>query len=256
MKKYGYGGNAMNSLTITKSNGQFTIDSREVAEMTGVRHSDLLEKINGYVQTLNSSENGKFRSLDFFIPCTYTVEGNTKTYPCYLLTRKGCDMIANKMTGEKGVLFTAAYVTKFEEMERAQKPQCIEDLIIMQATAMKDLRTEVKQLQSTQQAIKDAVISEPNNWREDINRKLNKIAQSIGQGRYQEVRNESYKLLEQRAHVDLERRLNNYRGNLFNAGASQTVIKKACKLDIIEQDPKLREIYGKIVSEYFIKYVA
>ena len=29
-----------------------------------------------------------------------------------------CDMVANKMTGEKGVLFTAAYVTKFEEMEK------------------------------------------------------------------------------------------------------------------------------------------
>lgn len=27
-------------------------------------------------------------------------------------------MVANKMTGEKGVLFTAKYVTKFEEMEK------------------------------------------------------------------------------------------------------------------------------------------
>lgn len=137
-----------------------------------------------------------------------------------------------------------------------QKPQCIEDLIIMQATAMKELRTEVKQLQTTQQAIKDAVISEPDNWREDINHKLNKIAQALGSQKYQEIRTESYRLLEQRAHVDLERRLNNYRGNLFNAGASQTAIKKANKLDIIEQDPKLREIYSKIVSEYLIKYVA
>lgn len=137
-----------------------------------------------------------------------------------------------------------------------QKPQCIEDLIIMQATAMKELRTEVKQLQTTQQAIKDAVVSEPDNWREDINRKLNKIAQALGSQKYQEIRTESYRLLEQRAHVDLERRLNNYRGNLINAGASQTAIKKANKLDIIEQDPKLREIYSKIVSEYLIKYVA
>ncbi|MFP3468412.1 hypothetical protein SB754_23245, partial [Leifsonia sp. SIMBA_070] len=27
-------------------------------------------------------------------------------------------MVANKLTGEKGVLFTAAYVTKFEEIEQ------------------------------------------------------------------------------------------------------------------------------------------
>jgi len=107
----------MNSLTIIKSNGQFAIDSREVAEMTEVRHSDLLEKINGYITHLT---NGKFRSSDFFIPSTYK-GGNGEIRPCYLITRKGCDMIANKMTGEKGVLFTAAYVTKFEEMEQAQR---------------------------------------------------------------------------------------------------------------------------------------
>lgn len=29
-------------------------------------------------------------------------------------------MVANKMTGEKGVLFTAEYVTRFEEMEQDQ----------------------------------------------------------------------------------------------------------------------------------------
>jgi len=111
----------MNELTVINHNGQFVVDSREVARMIEVRHSDLLEKIQGYVKTLDTNENGNFRSLDFFIPSTYTVEGNTKVYPCYLLTRKGCDMVANKMTGEKGVLFTAAYVTKFEEMERTIK---------------------------------------------------------------------------------------------------------------------------------------
>lgn len=98
-----------------------TIDSREVATMTGMRHSDLLEKIGGskkvkgYVEIL---ENGKFRSQDFFIKDSYKAEGNNKTYDCYQLTRKGCDMVANKLTGKKGVLFTAAYVTKFEEMEK------------------------------------------------------------------------------------------------------------------------------------------
>jgi len=107
----------MNSLTIIKSNGQFAIDSREVAEMTDVRHSDLLEKINGYVVHLL---NGKFRSVEFFIKSSYE-DSTGRTLPCYLLTRKGCDMVANKMTGEKGVLFTAAYVTKFEEMEQAQR---------------------------------------------------------------------------------------------------------------------------------------
>lgn len=104
----------MNQLQIINRNGIFTADSRDIAEMTNVRHADLLEKIDGYVQHLT---NGEFRSLDFFIPGDY-VDGKGETRRKYDCTRKGCDMIANKMTGEKGVLFTAAYVTKFEEMER------------------------------------------------------------------------------------------------------------------------------------------
>ena len=58
---------------------------------------------------------------DFFIESSYKVEGNNKTYKCYLLTKLGCDMVANKMTGKKGVLFTAKYVSKFDEMEKALK---------------------------------------------------------------------------------------------------------------------------------------
>lgn len=247
----------MNSLTIIKSNGQFAIDSREVAEMTEVRHSDLLEKINGYAQTLDMSENGKFRSLNFFIPSTYTVEGNTKQYPCYLITRKGCDMVANKMTGEKGVLFTAEYVTKFEEMEKAQqKPVTALEALAQTVQALQEQERRMTQIETTQQAIKDAVISEPDNWREDINKKMNKIALTIGVNQYREVRAESYKLLEQRAGVNLERRLDNKKLRMLKEGASSTAIKNTRKIDVIDEDKKLREIYGKIVSEYFIKYVA
>lgn len=109
----------MKGLTVIKRNGQFVVDSREVAEMVEKNHCDLLRDIRNYIQTLDKSENAKLLSRDFFIPSTYTTEGNFKEYPCYLLTRKGCDMVANKMTGEKGILFTAAYVTKFEEMEKS-----------------------------------------------------------------------------------------------------------------------------------------
>ncbi|MBP1905681.1 Rha family phage regulatory protein [Paenibacillus turicensis] len=106
-------------LQIINHNGQLLADSREVATMIEVRHSNLIRSITGYVAIL---ENSKLSSQDFFIPSTYKVDGNNKVYDSFLLTRKGCDMVANKMTGEKGVLFTAAYVTKFEEMEQQLNP--------------------------------------------------------------------------------------------------------------------------------------
>lgn len=102
----------MTELQVFNFNQVDVVDSREVAKLVDVRHADLLEKIGGYIRHLT---NGKFRSLDFFIPGTYQ-DSKGESRPCYLLSKKGCDMVANKMTGKKGVLFTAAYVTAFEKM--------------------------------------------------------------------------------------------------------------------------------------------
>jgi Rha family phage regulatory protein len=105
-------------LEVKQMNSELTIDSREVAEMTGKAHDKLLRDIRGYIKVLDQSP--KLETANFFIESTYE-NNNNQSYPCYLLTRKGCDMVANKMTGEKGILFTATYVTKFEEMENQIK---------------------------------------------------------------------------------------------------------------------------------------
>ena len=136
----------MSVLTVIERNGLFVVDSREVSEMVDKRHDHLLRDITGYYEILSKSTEPKIGVSDFFITSFYQ-DSTGRTRPCYLLTRKGCDMVANKMTGEKGVLFTAAYVTKFEEMENKLKPQSIEDLIIMQAQSVKELRAHVTQVE-------------------------------------------------------------------------------------------------------------
>lgn len=103
----------MNELTLTNFNGVETIDSRLVAEATGKEHSKLLRDIRTYCDYLNESKIGL---VDFFIESTYT-DGKGEIRPCYLCTRKGCEMIANKMTGAKGVTFTAMYINAFHKME-------------------------------------------------------------------------------------------------------------------------------------------
>ena len=132
----------MNELNVFHFNEVSVVDSREVAEMTGKRHDHLIRDIAGYIKILSGtnrpksggvieskfglSENAlpksggsetetKIGPSDFFIPYTYK-DSKGETRPCYLLTKKGCDMVANKMTGEKGVLFTATYVNAFEKM--------------------------------------------------------------------------------------------------------------------------------------------
>lgn len=114
----------MSNLMVIESNEKrskrLVIDSREVAEMTGKQHAHLLRDIKGYVDII--ATNPDLDSLSFFIPSSYQ-DSKGEIRPCYLLTRKGCDMVANKMTGEKGVLFTAYYVTRFEAMEKELQMQ-------------------------------------------------------------------------------------------------------------------------------------
>ena len=97
--------------------GRSVVDSREVAQMVEKQHKHLLRDIAGYIKIMDGATEPKFGPSDFFIPNTYQ-DSTGRELPCYLITKKGCDMIANKLTGEKGVLFTAAYVTAFEEMQQ------------------------------------------------------------------------------------------------------------------------------------------
>ena len=50
-------------------NNQMVLDSREVAEMVGMRHADLMRNIDHYIEVI--STNAKLRSLDFFVESTY-----------------------------------------------------------------------------------------------------------------------------------------------------------------------------------------
>lgn len=106
--------------TEEQQSSELYLDSREIAEMTGKRHDHLIRDISRYYEVLSLTPN--FGAANFFMENTYR-DTSGKENRSYLLTRKGCDMVANKMTGEKGVLFTATYVTRFEEMETELKSQ-------------------------------------------------------------------------------------------------------------------------------------
>ena len=60
----------------------------------------IMEKANESTFGLVGNERN-FAPVDFFIPSNYQ-DNKGEDRPCYLITKKGCDMIANKLTGEKG----------------------------------------------------------------------------------------------------------------------------------------------------------
>lgn len=89
------------------------ITSMEVADMVDKKHKDLLRDIRKYCEQLVGSN---IALNDFFTESTYVSENN-RTVPCYLVTKKGCEFIAHKLTGQKGTEFTARYINRFHEME-------------------------------------------------------------------------------------------------------------------------------------------
>ena len=89
------------------------LTSMEVAEMVNKAHNDLLKDIRRYCEQLGQ---GNISQSDFFTESTYKNSQN-KTMPCYLVTKKGCEFIAHKLTGQKGTEFTARYINRFHEME-------------------------------------------------------------------------------------------------------------------------------------------
>lgn len=97
-----------------------TLDSREVAKMLPKRHSDLLRDIATYSKYLSDFNERNFALVDFFQESSYQ-DSKGEIRKCYLITKKGCEFIAHKMTGRKGALFTATYINRFHEMEQALK---------------------------------------------------------------------------------------------------------------------------------------
>lgn len=255
----------MNELQVINFNGQYVVDSREVAEMVGKRHADLLRDIETYTNYL--SQNAKLRSDEFFIESSYKA-GTGKSYKCYLLTKQGCEMVANKLTGEKGVLFTATYVKKFNEMEQQQRidtSKLSPELQMFNHLFTSIAQTQLKQqehdkrllnIEKQQENIKEIVALNPVEWRKKTTAILNKIAIARGGfGEFKNIRQESYDLLEARARCKLDIRLNNRKKEaLANGIIPKSKIEKMSKLDVIADDPRLTEIYIAIVKEMAIKY--
>ena len=110
----------MHNLTIIKQNGGFYIESREIARAVGKRHDGLLRDIGNYLDVIENTTELDFEGCDFFLESSYPdVKGRTRL--CYLISKMGCEMVSSHLTDDKGILFTAAYVAKFNEAEAVER---------------------------------------------------------------------------------------------------------------------------------------
>jgi Rha family phage regulatory protein len=223
------------------------VSSRRVAMVYEKEHRDVLRAIRTIIEQVPEA-------LRNFTQSSYTNEQG-REMPEYIMDRQGFSMLVMGFTGAKAREFTYRYTQAFEHMA-AQLTQPRTSLEVLQQTVNQLVEQErrLSQLEASQEHIRKTIITQPDNWRRDMNRLFNRVVECIGREKFAELRRETYKRLEERAHVDLERRLQNLKGRLALEGATKTAIDKANRMDVIEVDPKLREIYAIILKEYSIHY--
>lgn len=127
--------------------------------------------------------------------------------------------------------------------------------LIQQEAEIRLISEQSQKAISTSQAIKDTIVAEYDNWRDEIKRQINTI-QKKSSMTYQDTYNALYDDLERRARCDLSARVRNGRDRLIDSGATKTKIEAFGRMDVIEADARLREIFTAIVKEYAVKYVA
>jgi toxin-antitoxin system, toxin component, bro family len=132
-------------VSVENVNGVLVTTSNRVAEELGVNHKDLLEKIDGYVGKFNSAE----LSAQFYIPSNYR-SLNGRTVRNYLVTEKGIAQLIGGYNASVPIAFVlnVAYINEFERMKNVikdniQKPLTIEDMIILQAKEMKNVKHRI-----------------------------------------------------------------------------------------------------------------
>ena len=168
----------------------YVIDSREVAEMMGRTHSDIMKMIQGSGKNLGIIPvllKGNFHVSEYFIESSFK-DASGKSNKCYLVTKLGCEMLGNKQQGEKGILFTAKYVERFNEYEKrlqelSTPSYAIEDPIKRAERWIEEYKEKVKLEHTIKEITTHALTIEDS--RLVINRLVRKIATEVYHGKFQ-----------------------------------------------------------------------
>ncbi len=221
--------------------------------------------------TFNRNKEHFIEGEDYFVCDTYEAKNIGITAPngTTLLTEQGYLMLVKPFGDnlswnvQKKLVSSYFKVRKIATDELSPQTQLI--LQLAQSIASKELEDKerdnrialaneaARKAVETTENIKEAVKPVFDNWREEMNKKIKRIQHRSGID-FQVLNNQMYSELERRAGCDIGKRLRNLQQRMFNAGKTKTEINNTRKIDVIESDKKIREIFSKIVSEYEIKY--
>ena len=137
--------------------------------------------------------------------------------------------------------------------DQPPKPNNEFDVMRQMIDKIEEANKKAEEAKEEVAAVKETFAQIEGDWREYVNDVFSKIGQETGD--YSSYRTESYIQLERRAGCNLSLRLSNMKDRKEQAGATKTEVEQTNKLDVIEADDKLKEIYINIVQEFEAEYL-
>nr|DAZ08457.1 MAG TPA: antirepressor protein [Caudoviricetes sp.] len=250
----------MNNLTVIEnelvpvyetSTGEKVVYGSELHEVLGVK-SRYREWIDRRLQDIDAVENEDFQAAEISAP-----SGQTKRdHIIKLDTAKEMAMLERNEKGKEVRRYFIRVEKKYKVASLATQelsPQL--QVMINLEIEQKRQAEKIEHVEERIESIREVVAIDTTSWRDDTGRILRKIGIECGDSKsYQDVRAESYQLLEKGMGVNVKQRLTNKRRRMADEGVCKSKRDKLNYLDVIADDKKLIEGYTAIVKELAIKY--
>ena len=208
---------------------------------------------------IDAVENEDFEGVEISTPSGQT----KKDHIIKLDTAKEMAMLERNEKGKQVRRYFIAIEKKYKERSISTSELSPElqmfgklyEVVARQELQQKEQAAKLNQLDNKIDSIKEVVALNPHDWRKDTAKLISKIALHIGGYEHiKRVREESYKLLEQRMGVSLGTRLTNKRRRMADEGICKSKRDKLNQVDVIADDKKLIEGYVAVIKDMAIKY--
>lgn len=250
----------MNNLTVIEnelvpvyetSTGEKVVYGSELHEVLGVR-TPYKDWSTRRLNDIDAVENEDFEAAQICAPSGQT----KKDHIIKLDIAKEMAMLERNEKGKEVRRYFIRVEKKYKVASLATQelsPQL--QVMINLEIEQKRQAEKIEHVEERIESIREVVAIDTTSWRDDTGRILRKIGIECGDSKsYQDVRAESYQLLEKRMGVNVKQRLTNKRRRMADEGVCKSKRDKLNYLDVIADDKKLIEGYTAIVKELAIKY--
>lgn len=250
----------MNNLTVIEnelvpvyetSTGEKVVYGSELHEVLGVR-TPYKDWSTRRLNDIDAVENEDFEAAQICAPSGQT----KKDHIIKLDIAKEMAMLERNDKGKEVRRYFIRVEKKYKAASLATQelsPQL--QVMINLEIEQKRQAEKIEHVEERIESIREVVAIDTTSWRDDTGRILRKIGMECGDSKsYQDVRAESYQLLEKRMGVNVKQRLTNKRRRMADEGVCKSKRDKLNYLDVIADDKKLVEGYTAIVKELAIKY--